>query len=246
MAMQSSDSRPIHDHDVPPDTTRRKLLAVPTVYGTLAVAGTLGAQAAFTPAAQAQTTHSPATALQALMEGNRRYTASRLNSCSQNLKLLKQETEHKQEPFAAILSCADSRVPVEMVFDQGIGQLFVTRVAGNIATPEIIASLEYGVAVLGTRLIMVLGHGNCGAVKATIAGKAVPGQISSLYQFIRPAVDQAGDDPDQAIRANAKIQARLLAQASPVLAKAIHDNDLRVVPAYYNIATGQVTVLDRH
>ena len=88
----------------------------------------------------------------------------------------------KQEPFAALLSCADSRVPVELVFDQSIGHLFVVRVAGNVATSrKMIASLEYGAAVLGTKVIMVLGHGSCGAVKATIDGKAVPGQISQLF-----------------------------------------------------------------
>jgi len=104
--------------------------------------------------------------------------------------MLKTKTVESQEPFAAVLSCADSRVPVELIFDQSIGHLFVARVAGNIATSAMIASLEYGVAVLGTKAIMVLGHANCGAVKASIEAKAVPGQISALYPYIRPAVDQ--------------------------------------------------------
>ena len=132
---------------------------------------------------------------------------------SENLAILKAKNR-KQEPFASVLSCADSRVPVEIVFDQSIGQLFVVRLAGNIATPEVIASLEYGVAVLGTRVLMVLGHSNCGAVKATIDGKAVPGQISALYAQIRAAVDEAGTDLDAAIDANARDQAKLLSKAS--------------------------------
>ena len=87
-----------------------------------------------------------------------------------------------------MLSCADSRVPVEMVFDQTIGHIFVARVAGNMATPEIIASLEFGAVVLGTKVIMVLGHASCGAVKAAIQGKPVPGQISALFPPLQPAV----------------------------------------------------------
>jgi hypothetical protein len=96
----------------------------------------------------------------------------------EDLQLLKQKTTAKQAPCAAVLSYADSRVPVEIAFDQTIGHVFITRVAGNIVTPEIIGSLEYGVAVLGTRVLMVLGHASCGAVSAAIAAQEVPGQIS--------------------------------------------------------------------
>ncbi len=117
----------------------------------------------------------PAEALELLVKGNERFLAQELESFKEDLDILKTHTEEKQEPFAAVLSCADARVPVELVFDQSIGHLFVVRVAGNIATSDTIASLEYGTAVLGTRAILVLGHTNCGAVKATIAGKAVPG-----------------------------------------------------------------------
>jgi carbonic anhydrase len=131
--------------------------------------------------ARAQSTLSPDAALQTLLEGNQRFAEKRLTSFDEDLAILRQNTVAKQEPFAAVLSCADSRVPVELAFDQSIGHLFVTRVAGNIATSEVIASLEYGAAVLGTRAILVLGHGGCGAVKATMDGKAVPGQISELY-----------------------------------------------------------------
>src|SRR5262249_2700330 len=141
-------------------------------------------------------------------------------------------------------SCADSRVPVELLFDQTIGHVFVNRVAGNIATTEIIASIEFGVAVLGTRVLMVLGHSGCGAVKASIAVSPVPGQISALYRFIRPAVDEAGNDLEKATKANARIQARLLTESSPVIAEAVKGGKLKVVGAYYDLATGTVTLLD--
>ncbi|HVJ41383.1 MAG TPA: carbonic anhydrase [Dongiaceae bacterium] len=186
---------------------------------------------------------SPEAALQALVEGNERFVAKKFTFLEQDLNILKQNTVAKQEPFAAVLSCADSRVPVELAFDQSIGHVFVARVAGNIATGENIASLEYGAAVLGTKVIMVLGHSNCGAVKATIDGKPVPGQISSLYAHIRPAVDAAGSDLEAAIKANARIQANLLATASPVLAGLIKEKKLRVVAGYYNLADGKVSVL---
>jgi carbonic anhydrase len=194
--------------------------------------------------ASAQTTLSPEEALQQLIDGNRRFAEGRMTSFDEDLNVLKAKTVDKQEPFAAVLSCADSRVPVELIFDQSIGHVFVTRVAGNIATSAIIASLEYGVAVLGTKAIMVLGHANCGAVKASIDAKAVPGQISVLYRYIRPAVDQAGPDLEAAIKANAKIQGSLLRQSSPVLADYIKQSQLKIVEAYYDLATGKVAILD--
>ncbi len=195
-------------------------------------------------AASAQTTLSPEAALQQLIDGNRRFAEGRMTSFDEDLDVLKAKTVEKQEPFAAVLSCADSRVPVELIFDQSIGHLFVVRVAGNIATSAMIASLEYGVAVLGTKAIIVLGHANCGAVKASIEAKAVPGQISALYPYIRPAVDQAGTNLEAAIRANAKIQAALLRQSSPVLAEHIKQNQLKIVAGYYDLASGTVSVID--
>jgi carbonic anhydrase len=193
--------------------------------------------------AHAQTTLTPDAALDRMMTGNRRYVEHRMQAFDQDLAIIRQSTEEKQEPFAAVLSCADSRVPIEIIFDQSIGHLFVARVAGNVATPEVIASLEYGAAVLGTAVIMVLGHGHCGAVKAAIAGKEVPGQISALYAPLRAAVDQAGPNLEPAIKANAHIQAKLLAQASPVLAGLIQAGKLKVVAGYYDLAGGTVELL---
>ena len=195
-------------------------------------------------AIRAQTALSPEAALQQLIDGNRHFAEGRMTSFNADLNVLRAKTVDKQEPFAAVLSCADSRVPVELIFDQSIGDIFVTRVAGNIATSAVIASLEYGAAVLGTKAIMVLGHANCGAVHAAIEGEAVPGQISALYPYIRPAVDQAGPDLTAAIKANAKIQAALLRQSSPVLADHIKENQLKVVAGYYDLSSGTVTVLD--
>lgn len=192
----------------------------------------------------AQSNLSPDAALKELMDGNRRFVAGKGTAHEQDLRILRQHVAEKQEPFAAVLSCADSRVPVEILFDQSIGHVFVTRVAGNMVTPEIIASLEYGVAVLGTKVIMVLGHSGCGAIKAAIAGKAVPGQISSLYAPLRAAVDHAGPNVKATTEANAKIQAKLLSQASTVIAEKIKDGAVKVVAGYYDIGSGAVTVLD--
>lgn len=206
--------------------------------------GEAGIELARPSAALAQTTLSPDAALNELMDGNRRFVAGRMTSFDEDLQVLKTKTAEKQEPFAAVLACADSRVPVELIFDQSIGHLFVARVAGNITTSELIASLEYGVAILGTKAIMVLGHANCGAVKAAIDAKAVPGQISSLYRYIRPAVDEAGHDLAAAIRANARIQARLLRESSPVIAEQIEKRQLKVAAAYYELASREVSLLD--
>lgn len=204
----------------------------------------LRATLALPAAAWAQNDMTPDQALKELMNGNRRFVEQPMTAFNDDLKLLKEKTASSQAPFAGLLSCADSRVPVELIFDQTIGKLFVTRVAGNIATADLIASLEYGAAVLGTKAIMVLGHSNCGAVKATIDGKAVPGQISTLYRSIRPAVDQAGPNLEAAIKANAKIQAGLLRSSSPVLAELIGKGQLKIVAAYYDLATGAVTMLE--
>ncbi|MGO9380070.1 MAG: carbonic anhydrase [Dissulfurispiraceae bacterium] len=204
---------------------------------------TAGMEFATPRLALAQSKLSPEAALQDLMDGNLRFTSGRLIAHEQDLAILKQNTIEKQEPFAAVLSCADSRVPVELLFDQSIGHIFVTRVAGNVVTPEIIASLEYGAAVLGTKVILVMGHGNCGAVKATIEAKEVPGQISALYPHIQPAVEQAGPNLDAAIKANAKIQAALLREASTVISGLVKENKLKVASAYYDVGSGTVTIL---
>lgn len=195
-------------------------------------------------AAGAKSSVQPDTALRELMGGNRRYVDGRLAACSAELAALRRETAAEQTPFAAVLGCADSRVPVELVFDQNIGRIFVTRVAGNVASSGIIASLEYAVAVLGTKLILVLGHARCGAVEAAMAAKDVPGQISALYPYIRPAADRAGGDLEKAVKINARMQAGVLRQASTVIANGIKTEQVRVIAGYYDLASGSVIVLE--
>jgi len=191
----------------------------------------------------AQTNLNPDAALKELIAGNKRFAANQLISIEHDLVILKEHTVEKQEPFAAVLSCADSRVPVELVFDQTIGHIFVTRVAGNIVTPEIVASLEYGVAVLGVKVLVVLGHSSCGAVKAAMKGDSVPGQISSLYLHLRRSVEESDGNLDKAIEANAKIQAELLRTSSPVIRDAVKAGTLKVAAGIYDLATGKVIFL---
>lgn len=185
----------------------------------------------------------PDEALTNLMNGNARFASGRMTSFEQDLRTIREHSAQQQAPFAGVLACADSRVPVELIFDQTIGDIFVTRVAGNLVTPEIIASLEFGAAILGTAVILVLGHTGCGAVKAAIEGKEVPGQISALYPHIQPAIKQAeSSDPDAVIKLHAEIQARLLEESSPVIGPMVKENKLKVVSGVYNIATGKVTL----
>lgn len=198
------------------------------------------------PGNESEKKSNPDAALDELLAGNRRFTSGRTSSHRRDLAILQQMME-KPEPFAAVLSCADSRVPVEVVFDQTIGQLFVTRVAGNIVTTEILASLEYAAAVLGTHTILVVGHSRCGAVTAAIQaanqGTVVPGQIAALFPHIRPAVEQAGPDVDASVRANVLLQAARVRE-SPLLAGLIKEGKLSVAAAYFDIRSGAVTLLD--
>jgi carbonic anhydrase len=186
---------------------------------------------------------SPKDALEQLLAGNRRFISGRTSAHRRDLAML-QQTLEKQEPFAAVLSCSDSRVPVEVVFDQTIGQLFVTRVAGNIVTAEIVASLEYAAAVLGTNTILVMGHSRCGAVTAAIQRQPVPGQISALLRYIEPAVEKAGPDLEATIRTNALLQAAHLRKASPLLTAMIEEGKLQIATGHFDIRTGAVTLLD--
>lgn len=225
------------------DHKRREFLKLAAV--TLAGLTTTGARALGQAQREAiQRPETPDRALSLLLEGNQRFVAQNLVSFKEDLDILKAHSEEHQEPFAAVLSCADSRVPVELVFDQSIGHLFVVRVAGNVATPDTIASLEYGAAVLGVKAILALGHTNCGAVKATVAGKAVPGQISTLYQYIHPAIAGSKGDLTTASRQNAKLQASVLSETSPVLAELVKARKLAIRAAMYDVGNGKVTMIE--
>lgn len=224
------------------DFDRRKFLRSAVSGAAVGIAAQAGIELTFPPMLRAQTNLTPDAALHELMAGNQRFAANQLTSVEHDLAILKEHTVDKQEPFAGVLGCADSRVPVELIFDQTIGHIFVTRVAGNMVTPEIFASLEYGVAVLGIKVLLVLGHSACGAVKAAMKADPVPGQISTLYQHLRPAVEQSGGNMDKAIETNAKLQAELLRTSSPVIRDALKAGKLKVESGVYDLATGKVTL----
>ncbi|MEH2012374.1 carbonic anhydrase [Nostoc sp.] len=188
----------------------------------------------------------PDKALQELLDGNERFANKKRRNPHQTYSRLV-EVAKGQKPFASILSCADSRVPSEIVFDQGLGDLFVCRVAGNIATREEIGSLEFGSLVLGSKVIIVVGHERCGAVDATIKGAQVPGQIGSLLEAIRPSVEstkeQSGDKVENACKANILSQIKKL-KSSSVLSKLIDEEKLIIVGGYYDLDTGRISRVD--
>lgn len=226
--------------------SRRNLLKFSAgAVGTGVLTAGLGSKLAFPDKAVAQEDMTPDQALQALMKGNQRFVNGKLENPRRNMARLTEIAE-TQKPFAAILSCADSRVPSEIIFDQGFGDLFVCRVAGNIATPEEIGSLEFGSLVLGAKVIMVMGHERCGAVDATIKGAQVPGQIASLLDAIKPAIknsaSQTGDRLENATKANVLYQIQKL-KASPVISELIQKKKLTVAGGYYDLDTGAVTLV---
>jgi carbonic anhydrase len=190
---------------------------------------------------------SPSAALAQLKSGNARFVAGSLQHPHQG-KARRDELAKGQTPFAIVLGCADSRTSPEVLFDQGLGDLFVVRVAGNVLNNESIGSIEYAVEHLGARLIVVLGHERCGAVKAakeTIAshGKA-PGHIQSLVKSIAPAVKAtANADLDATVKANVLNVAESLRASAPILSEFVHSGAVQVVGAHYDLDTGKVEFL---
>ncbi|WP_417580711.1 carbonic anhydrase [Pelagibacterium sp.] len=193
---------------------------------------------------------SPDEALQRLIEGNARYVANA--AINTDHSVTRASRAEGQQPFAAIVSCSDSRVAPELIFDQGPGELFVVRVAGNFISEEGLATLEYGVAVLGIKTIVVLGHTACGAVEATIqsiSDNELPGgHLPSLVNAIRPAVydvlDSAPSDLMAAATAqNAKLNAERALNEGPILSEAHANGMLNSAAGIYDIATGKVTLL---
>lgn len=189
---------------------------------------------------------SPDAALTRLTEGNKRFVNGKRLSPNQS-KLRLQQTSVAQYPFAAILGCADSRVPAEIVFDQGLGDLFVVRVAGNVASQTAIGSLEFATAVLGAQLIMVLGHAKCGAVSAAIKGDPLPGRIGVFVEEIKPSVERVrfktGNIEENAIIANVQYQAQNLQEHSTILGGLMKEGKLKIVGGRYDLATGKGTML---
>lgn len=185
-------------------------------------------------------------ALQMLMEGNQRFVAKKLTHRNQTAQR-EAEVAKEQHPFAVILGCADSRVPPEIIFDEGLGDLFVVRVAGNIVDNAIIASIEYAADHLGTPLVMVLGHQRCGAVAATLKGGELPGHISTLAEAIAPAINstknQPGDQLDNCVRANVKMVVDQLKSSQPVLSEFVKAGKLKIVGGRYDLETGRVDII---
>jgi carbonic anhydrase len=231
------------------DRRRRAFLRV----GALAAAAPWamsGALAAGPAAANAPNAIAPAEALARLMAGNVRYAANQ--SAQKDFSAGRAARVTVQHPIAAIVSCADSRLAPEFAFDQGPGDLFVARIAGNYASPAVLSSLEYAVAVLGTPLILVLGHTHCGAVSAAVKSidsqDMLPGTMQDIVNAIQPAVVRArsaGPDKllDRAIVENVKMQRQILATRPSLVKSMFDDQKIDIVAAVYDLATGKVTRL---
>jgi carbonic anhydrase len=185
-------------------------------------------------------------ALAKLVEGNKRFVEMRLAHPEQDAAC-RTALSQGQQPFAVILGCSDSRVPPEVVFDQGLGDLFVVRVAGNVADDIGVASLEYAVEHLGTRLIVVLGHERCGAVTAAVKGGEFPGHLPALMDALKPAVDKAkgaaGDAVDAAMLANVALVTEQLRESKPVLAELVEKGEVKIVGARYDLDSGAVELV---
>jgi carbonic anhydrase len=222
--------------------SRRRLF---TGIGAVAAAATIGAQVASAqPVRSADTAEA---AFRRLLDGNARYVAGQMKE--RDFSAGRAARAQGQKPFAAILGCADSRVAPELAFDQEPGELFVVRVAGNFVTPDGLGSLEYGAAVLGTKVIVVMGHTSCGAVNATVEalqkGNTLPGHIQDLVRAMKPGIEPVMGTPGQdlqqrAMVANVQANVRRLQTATPILSDMVAKGELKVAGAYYDLPTGKV------
>lgn len=187
---------------------------------------------------------SPAEIIKRLQDGNARFVADKLEGKLQD-SARREELSGGQSPHTIVLSCADSRVVPELAFDAGLGELFVIRVAGNVANASSVASIEYAVAHLKTAVIVVLGHESCGAVTAAIAGGDNGPNLNHLLAHIDPALDASKDKSvDTVVRTNARVTVQALADKSTIIQAALDAGSLKIVPAYYALASGEVTFLN--
>ncbi len=196
----------------------------------------------------AQQRLTPDQALALLQAGNKRFTTGKSIHPNQDLKHIK-AVAAAQYPFATIIGCSYSRVPNEIIFDQGVGDLFIVRTAGQVSTYASWGSIEFAEEVLGTTLIVVLGHTQCGAVHAAVKLNEVPGHIVTLINAIKPAVESArekhpNDLLDASIRENIKIQVGQLRSLEPVLAKRVREGSIKIIGALYHLETGEVEFLE--
>jgi carbonic anhydrase len=238
--------------------TRRNLFKMgSTAVGTGFVTNQLGIGTARSAAAATNRNLTPDSAFNELVAGNKRFASQKTLGANRGTFRLR-EVAQGQKPFAAILGCADSRVPSEIIFDQGLGDLFVVRVAGNVATSEEIGSLEYGTLVLGAKVLLVLGHEKCGAVKAAIDNQPVPGRIGAILEHIQPAVastaqssdrlavastsTQSSDRLKDTTIANIKNQIAIL-KSSSVISELVASKKLKIVGGFYDLDTGLMTTV---
>jgi carbonic anhydrase len=229
------------------EPSRRSLLGVAASTIGLLLTNAAGAKEKAPP--KPQNVLTPAASLERLLKGNARYVEG--VSLRHDFRHEREALAGGQNPYAAVLSCADSRIAPEYAFDSGRGDLFVCRVAGNFANTETIASMEYAVAVLGTPLIVVLGHDSCGAVSAAIKslkdGTTLPGHMPSLVTGVAPAVNavsqQGGDTLGNAIRQNVIDNVAKLGSATPILSAAVEQGKLKVAGGIYRLRDGRVDMV---
>lgn len=182
-------------------------------------------------------------ALDRLKTGNKNFVQDQLDGMLENSSRRK-ELVSGQAPYAIILSCADSRVVPELAFDTGLGELFVIRVAGNVANTSSLASIEYAVANLAVKLIVVMGHESCGAVTAAVGGGDNGKNLNHLLDYIKPAVEACpGSDVNTIVRKNAVLTSEQMLADSAIVRQAVEENDVKILPAYYNFENGQVDFL---
>lgn len=185
-------------------------------------------------------------ALELLMNGNLRFATGEMEHPNASPEHRK-ELLAGQDPFAVVVACSDSRVPVELIFDKGIGDIFVIRIAGNIIDDTEMGSIEYAVAHLDVKLVMVMGHSCCGAVNATVAGGDACGCIGKLTEHIQPSVDAArccdGDVAENAIKGNVERMVTKLREAEPIMAEAVREKGLKVVGSVYDLESGKVEII---
>ena len=188
-----------------------------------------------------------------LKEGNRRFLSGELTGLATFGPKDREQLVIGQHPFAVILGCSDSRVPIELLFDQGFGDLFVIRIAGNVVARSQLGSVEYAIQELGVKLVVVMGHAHCGAVAAAIAASRdgiTPNaeHLNYVVQKIMPSLMLDGEDPetilDNCIQANSRRSAQSLASESIIIKNHIEQEDVRVLPAHFSIKTGEVEFLD--
>ena len=182
--------------------------------------------------------------LERLKEGNDRFVADKLDGKLQDSNR-RNDLTGGQQPYAIILSCADSRVVPELAFDAGLGELFVVRVAGNVANTSSMASIEYAVAHCGSKLIVVLGHQSCGAVTAAVGGGDNGYNLNHLLSHITPSISASADGAavNDIVKKNAELNAQELVSRSSIIGDAVRSGDVKIVPAYYNLDSGKVDFL---